>query len=96
MDKKADCGLVIRKAFYKGKDFSFFQQLIHHHIGGSGQAMPIPVGLHPGSGGIHNIEKQYGIWGGIDGDVFSKMLQNIKSMTIRTKKWIRMEIKQCQ
>ena len=40
--------------------------------------MPIPVGLHPGSGGIHNIEKQYGIWGGIDGDVFSKMLQNIK------------------
>ena len=55
--------------------------------------MPIPVGLHPGSGGIHNIKKQYGIWGGIDGDVFSKMLQNIKSMTIRTKKWIRMEIK---
>lgn len=54
--------------------------------------MPIPVGLHPGSGGIHNIEKQYGIWGGIDGDVFSKMLQNINSMTIRTKKWIRMEI----
>ena len=45
--------------------------------------MPIPVGLHPGSGGIHNIEKQYGIWGGIDGDVFSKMLQNINSMTIR-------------
>ena len=69
------------------------QELIHHHIGGGGQAMPIPVGLHPGSGGIHNIEKQYGIWGGIDGDVFSKMLQNIKSMTIRTKKWIRMEIK---
>ena len=55
--------------------------------------MPIPVGLHPGSGVIHNIEKQYGIWDGIDGDVFSKMLQNIKSMTIRTKKWIRMEIK---
>ncbi|MFR5469470.1 MAG: hypothetical protein ACLTIC_11530, partial [Waltera sp.] len=25
--------------------------MIHHHIGGSGQAMPIPVGLHPGSGG---------------------------------------------
>ena len=55
--------------------------------------MPIPVGLHPGSGGIHNIEKQYGIWCWIDGDVFSKMLQNINSMTIRTKKWIRMEIK---
>ena len=24
MDKKADCGLVIRKAFYQRKDFSFF------------------------------------------------------------------------
>ena len=44
--------------------------------------MPIPVGLHPGSGGIHNIEKQYGIWGGVDDSVFSELLQSIKSMTI--------------
>jgi len=72
---------------------SFFQQLIHHHIGGSGQAMPIPVGLHPGSGGIHNIEKQYGIWGGVDDSVFSELLQSIKSMTIRTKKWKNVRIK---
>lgn len=69
------------------------QQLIHHHIGGSGQAMPIPVGLHPGSGGIHNIEKQLGIWGGVDDSVFSELLQSIKSMTIRTKKWKNVRIK---
>lgn len=37
--------------------------LVHHHIGGGGQAMAIPQPLHPGSGGIHNIEKQVGIWG---------------------------------
>ncbi|WP_163062130.1 hypothetical protein [Bacillus cereus] len=37
--------------------------LVHHHIGGGGQAMAIPQPLHPGSGGIHNIEKQIGIWG---------------------------------
>lgn len=37
-------------------------QLIHHHIGGSGQAAALPANLHPGSGGIHNIEKQLGIW----------------------------------
>ncbi|WP_339200747.1 T7SS effector LXG polymorphic toxin [Peribacillus sp. FSL P2-0133] len=37
--------------------------LVHHHIGGGGQAMAIPQPLHPGSGGIHNIEKQIDIWG---------------------------------
>ncbi len=37
--------------------------LVHHHIGGGGQAMAIPQPLHPGSGGIHNIEKRIGIWG---------------------------------
>ncbi|WP_430794209.1 hypothetical protein [Bacillus thuringiensis] len=37
--------------------------LVHHHIGGGGQAMAIPQPLHPGSGGIHNTEKQIGIWG---------------------------------
>jgi len=31
---------------------------------GTGQAMPIPEPLHPqGFGGIHNVEKKYGIWG---------------------------------
>ena len=55
--------------------------------------MPIPDGLHPGSGGIHNIEKLLGIWGRVDGTVFSGMLQNIKSITARTKNWINVRIK---
>ncbi|MGR5879077.1 hypothetical protein ACT7DO_05840 [Bacillus pacificus] len=33
-------------------------KLVHHHIGGGGQAFPVPQKLHPGSGGIHNIEKR--------------------------------------
>lgn len=41
--------------------------LIHHHIGGGGQAFGIPSPLHIGSGGVHNVEKLYGIWG-IDSD----------------------------
>ena len=44
--------------------------------------MPIPVGLHPGSGGIHNVEKQLGIWGGVDDSVFSELLQSIKSLSL--------------
>jgi YD repeat-containing protein len=36
--------------------------LIHHHIGGGGQAFAVPSSIHPGSGGIHNIEKDLGIW----------------------------------
>jgi hypothetical protein len=39
-------------------------QLIHHHIGGGGQAAAVPRPLHPGFGGIHNAEKQLGIWDG--------------------------------
>ena len=78
--------------FPQYKDY-IWQELIHHHIGGGGQAMPIPDGLHPGSGGIHNIEKLHGIWGRVDGTVFSGMLQNIKSITARTKNWINVRIK---
>lgn len=40
------------------------QTLIHHHIGGGGQAFAIPAPLHLGMGGIHNVEKGWGIWGG--------------------------------
>ncbi|KER70722.1 hypothetical protein HR51_19610 [Burkholderia cepacia] len=42
------------------------QLLVHHHIGGGGQAVGIPKPLHPGFGGIHNTEKDLGIWGGDD------------------------------
>jgi hypothetical protein len=37
--------------------------LIHHHIGGGGQAAAIPAPLHPGFGGIHNVERGAGVWG---------------------------------
>ncbi|MCU4979200.1 hypothetical protein OB987_16325 [Bacillus cereus] len=37
--------------------------LIHHHIGGGGQAVAVPSKLHPGLGGIHNAEKSAGVWG---------------------------------
>ncbi|MET3656327.1 hypothetical protein [Sporosarcina psychrophila] len=36
--------------------------LIHHHVGGGGQAVAVPSKLHPGTGGIHNAEKAAGIW----------------------------------
>jgi hypothetical protein len=37
--------------------------LIHHHIGGGGQAAAVPETVHPGFGGIHNIEKKLKIRG---------------------------------
>ena len=37
------------------------QALIHHHIGGDGEAVAIPQNAHVGSGEIHNIEKDAGI-----------------------------------
>lgn len=40
---------------YKG------EELVHHHIGGDGQAVAAPQSVHPGSGGIHNVEKKAGI-----------------------------------
>lgn len=35
--------------------------LHHHHVGGRGQAIPVPSSLHKGSGEIHRDEKNYGI-----------------------------------
>lgn len=63
-----------------------YEELKHHHIGGGGQAMPIPESLHMGSGEVHNIEKQYNIWNGIDKNNADR-LQAIKSLTKRTKLW---------
>ncbi|BCA32343.1 hypothetical protein KLI54_08880 [Bacillus thuringiensis] len=50
-------------------------KLVHHHIGGGGQAFPVPQKLHPGSGGIHNIEKEAGIWG--KDKIYSELLQKL-------------------
>ena len=38
-------------------------KLIHHHIGGGGQAAAVPQSLHKGFGGIHNFEKEHNIRG---------------------------------
>ncbi len=48
-------------------------QLLHHHIGGGGQAVGIPKPLHPGFGGVHNAEKNLGIWG--SDSPYAEMLQ---------------------
>ena len=66
--------------------------LRHHHIGGGGQAMPVPDSLHLGSGGIHNVEKLNEIWGGADA-INAKMLQGIKSITRQTRLWKNLRIK---
>ena len=39
------------------------QRLIHHHIGGDGEAVALPQNMHKGHGEIHNIEKEVGITG---------------------------------
>ena len=37
------------------------QSLIHHHVGGDGEAVAVPEEIHPGFGEIHNHEKAAGI-----------------------------------
>ncbi len=37
------------------------QRLVHHHIGGDGQAVGIPESLHIGYGGVHNAEEAAGV-----------------------------------
>ena len=37
------------------------ETLVHHHIGGDGQAVAIPKSMHKGFGEIHNEEKKLGI-----------------------------------
>ncbi|MFN3148532.1 hypothetical protein [Bremerella sp.] len=35
--------------------------MVHHHVGGGSIAAAVPAPLHPGSGGIHIVEKDLGI-----------------------------------
>ncbi|WP_100618798.1 hypothetical protein [Bacillus cereus] len=44
----------------------------HHHIGEGGQAVALPKTLHPGYGGIHNVEKEWGITG-IDNEIATRL-----------------------
>ena len=37
------------------------EELIHHHVGKGGMAAAVPIGMHKGSGEIHNGEKEAGI-----------------------------------
>lgn len=55
--------------------------LRHHHIGEGGQAAALPVTLHPGYGGVHNIEKEWGITG-VD-DINCKQIRYLIKEMIR-------------
>ncbi|MCY7825749.1 T7SS effector LXG polymorphic toxin [Bacillus spizizenii] len=44
----------------------------HHHIGEGGQAAALPKSLHPGYGGIHNVEKDWGITG-VDDQIANRL-----------------------
>lgn len=50
--------------------------------------MPIPDSLHPGYGGVHNIEKEFGI---LVENTLDELLANeaeiIKNNTVRTRNW---------
>ncbi|WP_235988990.1 hypothetical protein [Aquibacillus kalidii] len=49
----------------------------HHHIGEGGQAVALPKSLHPGYGGIHNVEKDWGITG-VDDEIARRLDSFIK------------------
>ena len=75
------------KYFPQYKDY-IDEDLKHHHIGGGGQAMPIPDTLHPGYGGIHNVEKETGILSSDSYDSkIASTLEEIKNNTSRTRLW---------
>ena len=65
---------------------SFFPQyeayknetLVHHHIGGDGQAVAVPQSIHPGYGGIHQVEEELGIRG--QARDFSRQCQNASQL----------------
>lgn len=52
---------------YKGYEN---ETLVHHHVGGDGQAVAVPKSMHKGFGEIHNVEKKAGITK--NGQEFSK------------------------
>ena len=51
------------------------EKLIHHHIGGDGQAVAVPQSVHKGFGEIHNIENKLGITK--NGKEFSEKCENL-------------------
>ncbi|HOG59537.1 MAG TPA: hypothetical protein PK137_06560 [Anaerolineaceae bacterium] len=59
------------------QEYKNFEQspLVHHHIGGDGQAVALPKPLHNGNGEIHNIENSLGITR--NGQEFSRTCANL-------------------
>lgn len=55
---KVDAQFVNNFPQYKGYEG---ETLVHHHIGGDGQAVAVPKSMHTGFGEIHNVEKNLGI-----------------------------------
>lgn len=60
--------------FPQYKDFQN-EKLIHHHVGGDGQAVAVPQSIHKGFGEIHNVEKNLGITK--NGEEFSKKCERL-------------------
>ena len=58
-------------------------KLIHHHIGGGGQAATYPETLHNGFGGVHNFEKESGVTGN---DKLTEIAQTIEPGIKKKKK----------
>lgn len=48
------------------------EPLQHPHIGEGGQAVALPKSLHTGYGGIHNVEKKWGI-NGVDDEITRRL-----------------------
>lgn len=55
--------IVDQKMIAHNPQFAQFkgEALVHHHIGGDGQAVALPKSMHTGYGEIHNHEKKAGV-----------------------------------
>ena len=53
-----DARIVRHFPEYKGYEN---ETLVHHHLGGDGQAVAVPKSIHKGFGEIHNVERKAGI-----------------------------------
>lgn len=61
--KDGQSPIVDQKMISHNPDWAQYrnQPLVHHHIGGNGEAVAVPKNAHKGSGEIHNPEKSAGI-----------------------------------
>ena len=60
--KDGQSPIVDQKMISHNPDWAQYrnQPLVHHHIGGNGEAVAVPKNAHKGSGEIHNPEKSAG------------------------------------